>query len=415
MAKTPEELLIERKKRVEDAVQLRKPDRVPFLPFPHFYPAKAHGISFKEFMYDYDKIKAASKALILDIEPDMYVNPIPTFGLGPVVELLDFKQLKWPGHGLSDDLMYQFIEDEYMSADEYDVFFSDPTDFMMRTYLPRICGILEPMKQLPYMPAQYYLRLPRSVGVFGIPEVADALQKLIAAGTESQKMTAKAIEFAGEMTELGFPSMFGGSSYAPFDFWADNFRGTRGMLLDMYRHPEKIEKAIEMILPVLVESAIAPAKMTDCPYIFIPLHKGVDTFMSLDQFKNFYWPSLRELMMQLIDEGLVPCPLWEGKCESRLEVIKDIPRGKAIYIFENTDIFKAKEILGDTVCIKGNMPASLLIAGTVEQVVDYTKKLIDIVGKDGGFIMEGAMGIPDEAKPENVKAWAECTKDYGVY
>ena len=98
-----------------------------------------------------------------------------------------------------------------------------------------------------------------------------------------------------------------------------------------------------MTLPILAESTIPAAKMSGCPYIFIPLHKGVDTFMSLDQFKNFYWPSLRELMIQFIDEGLVPCPLWEGNGDSRLEVIKDIPQGKAIYIFEKTDIFPDKD------------------------------------------------------------------------
>jgi uroporphyrinogen-III decarboxylase len=120
-------------------------------------------------------------------------------------------------------------------------------------------------------------------------------------------------------------------------------------------------------------------------------------------------------MLTLINEGLTPCPLWEGNCTSRLEIIGDIPPGKAVYWFEQTDIFKAKEILGDTVCIRGNVPASLLIAGSPQQVQDYCKKLIDIVGKDGGFIMDGATGIPDEAKPENVAALEEITKDYGKY
>ena len=107
--------------------------------------------------------------------------------------------------------------------------------------------------------------------------------------------------------------------------------------------------------------------------------------------------------------------LWEGDCTSRLETIKDIPKGKAIYWFERTDIFKAKEILGDTVCIRGNVPGTLLCLGSPEDVEAYCKKLIDVVGKGGGFILDGAIGIPDEAKPENVKAMADTTKEYGVY
>ncbi|GAI27983.1 unnamed protein product, partial [marine sediment metagenome] len=98
----------------------------------------------------------------------------------------------------------------------------------------------------------------------------------------------------------------------------------------------------------------------------------------------------------------------------RLEIISDIPKGKAVYHFECTDIFKAKEILGDRVCIRGNVPLSLLCTGTPEEVKDYCKKLIDVVGKDGGFIMDAGATL-DDAKPENVKAMCDFTKEYGVY
>jgi hypothetical protein len=83
------------------------------------------------------------------------------------------------------------------------------------------------------------------------------------------------------------------------------------------------------------------------PRVFIPLHKGAEYFMSLEQFKTFYWPGLRALMLGLIDEvdeGLTPCPLFEGDYASRLEIIADIPKAKACYAFERMDIFKAKEV-----------------------------------------------------------------------
>jgi hypothetical protein len=44
----------------------------------------------------------------------------------------------------------------------------------------------------------------------------------------------------------------------------------------------------------------------------------------------------------------------------------------------------------------------------------YCKKLIDTCGKDGGYIMDTS-ALLDEAKPENVKAMFEFTKDYGIY
>jgi len=179
---------------------------------------------------------------------------------GGTLEALDYKQLKWPGHGLDEMTGYQFVEGEYMKADEYDQLLYDPTDFVLRTY----------------------------------------------------------------------------------------------------------------------------------------------------------WPTLKRLIQGLIEEDCTPIVFWEGDVESRLEIIGDIPPGKAIYGFERTDMFKAKEIIGGTVCLKGNVPLSMLVAGTPDDVKAYCKKLIDVVGKGGGFIMDSST-VVDDAKPENLKAMIDFTKEYGVY
>ncbi len=184
------------------------------------------------------------------------------------------------------------------------------------------------------------------------------------------------------------------------------------------RHPgqsEKLIEAMEKVLPTIIEQAVTIVEKTGNPVVLIPLHKGSTEFMSIEQFKTFYWPTLRKLMLGLIDKGAIPCPFFEGDYTSRLEIIGDIPKGKAIYRFGTTDIFKAKEVLGGHVCIRGNVPASLLCTGTTSEVEECCKKLIDFVGKNGGFIMDGSAGIPDQSRIENVRAMADFTKQYGVY
>jgi uroporphyrinogen-III decarboxylase len=415
MGKTPQELFQERTKRVEDAIQLKTPDRVPFLPSFSFFPAKYAGISFEEAMYDYDKLAEVYKKAIIDFQPDMYTNPYGLISVGPTLELLDYKQLKWPGHGVDPNITFQFIEGEYMKAEEYDAFLFDPSDFMLRTIFPRIFGALEAFKMLPSISSAFYLRTVLRVAVLGIPEVAATLERLLKAGAEAQRMMAGANSFVEEMKRLGFPAQFGATAYTPFDYIGDFFRGTRGIMLDMYRNPDKLLAAIEKALPIMIEGGVSAAKRSGIPRVFIPLHKGAHGFMSLEQFKTFYWPTLHQLILTLINEGLTPCPFFEGDYTDRLEIIKDIPKGKAIYIFESTDIFKAKEVLGDRICIRGNVSAALLCTATPQEVRDYCQKLIDVVGRGGGFIMDGAIGIPDEAKPENVKAMADFTREYGVY
>jgi hypothetical protein len=52
--------------------------------------------------------------------------------------------------------------------------------------------------------------------------------------------------------------------------------------------------------------------------------------------------------------------------------------------------------------------------GTVDDVREYCKKLIDVAGKDGGVVLSPRSSI-DEAKPENLKAMIDFTKEYRVY
>lgn len=148
--------------------------------------------------------------------------------------------------------------------------------------------------------------------------------------------------------------------------------------------------------------------------VLIPLHKGAGGFMSDEQFKTFYWPTLKELILALDEAGVIPYVYTEGDYTPRLEYLVDVPKGKVLYHFETVDIYKAKELLGDVACISGNVPLSLLNTGTVQQVKDYVKELIDVVGEGGGLMVDAAAGF-DDAPPENVKAMGDATKEYGVY
>jgi uroporphyrinogen-III decarboxylase len=192
-------------------------------------------------------------------------------------------------------------------------------------------------------------------------------------------------------------------------------RGMRGVMLDMYRRPEKLLEAIDKLyFPSIFEAGVERAKQSGCPRVFIPLHRGGDPFMSLKQFETFYWPGLKRLILGLIDEGLTPCPFFEGRFDTRLEYLTDLPRGKVLAFFDSTNIFRAKDILGDTMCLAGNIPLSLLKTGSKEQIEEYSKKLIDRVGRGGGFIMS-ASAVLDDAEPALVRIWADFTKTYGAY
>ena len=154
--------------------------------------------------------------------------------------------------------------------------------------------------------------------------------------------------------------------------------------------------------------------MSGRPIVFFALHKGDDTFMSVKQYEKFYWPTFQKVILGLVEEGAVPLLFAEGSYNNRLEIIKDLPRGKVVWYFDRTDMFKAKKILGDNACIAGNVPASLLCTGTPKEVKAYCRKLIEVCGEGGGFILTGGASI-DKGDPDNLRAMTEAVMEYGVY
>jgi uroporphyrinogen-III decarboxylase len=407
-----QKLYEERSKRIADVIALRKPDRVPICVGFSFFAATYSGITAKDMMYDPEKAGAAGWKVIRDFQPDMVHGPYDRL-LGPMLDILDCKQARWPGGSLPDHIPFQYMEQEYMRTDEYDHLLSDPSDFIVRRLWPRIFGSLKGLENLPAL-HNVYSYSQGMLTAFGSPEITEALEALLTLSRESTKIVALIKGFVQQVRDEGFPMEAGGVSQAPFDLIADFFRGTKGLVFDMYRKPATVIRACETLLPFLIDRAVAGAKASGNPRIFIPLHKGTDSSMSREQYLKFYWPTLRELLMALISEGLNPCPFFEGEYASRLDIIRDIPAGKACYKFETMDMVKAREILGDGIAIRGGVPASLLVAGTPEDVRAHCKRLIETAAKNGGLIVDCSSGL-DDAKPENVKALFEATREYGSY
>jgi len=400
--------------KIKNAVQLKESDRVPVTIFPGMFPFTYAGMTIQEAMYDYDRCAAGFRKFVLDFNPDIHFGAAAP-GPGKFYEILDYKLYAWPGHGVAPENSYQCLEGEYMKAEEYDLFITDPSFFFRNFYLPRVFGALEPWGMLP--PLTGILEM---YGVafnfipFAIPPVQDAFKAVFEAGAEAMKWAGAVGGVDGELATLGFPNILGGFTKAPFDTIGDTLRGTKGIMLDMFRQPDKLLQALEAITPIMIGMGLGAAQQTGNPVIFMPLHKGADGFLSDQQFKKFYWPTLRTVIMGLIEGGCIPLLAAEGGYNTRLEVIRDIPKGKTLWMFDQTDIVKAKEIVGDTLCIVGNVPSTTLELGTPQDVKDYAKKLIDNVGKGGGFIMSNGAFF-DQAKPENVHAMVDFTKEYGVY
>lgn len=425
----------ERIQRVVDAINLKEPDRVPFIPQmnPHFISNQA-GISQKTAWYNGRKNLLATIKICKRYDWDLYPG-VSQCGFGHFYDALGIQNFKWPGaedpHSrLPDNRPFQAVEGEWMKADEYEECLEDPTGFFLRKIVAKQNTHLSAFSKFPGLDKFAFMGSGMDLGA-GFLIDSDFLKMVRRINRYKLKLLPLLITqkpYKKRMESLGFPlgGMGGGVYMASFDRISDSVRGMTGTMLDMFRNPEELKKLCDILAKQTLRSIDSSKSIYESddsegvPKIcFIPLHRGANSFMNNKQFEEFYWPSLTFMMEGMMERGIIPCPLFEGGYSERLEYLADFSKkhkGKMIYWFHQIDMKQVKDMMGDYVAIRGNIPGSLLITGTPQQVEDYIKQLIDDCGEGGGLLIDGAIaGIPDESKHENVLAVERAIKKYGVY
>ena len=300
-----------------------------------------------------------------------------------------------------------------MKAEEYDELILNPGDFWLRFYIPRLFGAMECMSKLG--PITELIEIPTAqLMQLAADPVQEMLEKLLKAGRMLKERATLLQTLASHGVASGYPPTIDYLCIAPFDIIGDTLRGTQGVMMDMYRRPDKLQEALEILTNIQIKTALDRAKAGMGLVVTFPLHKGADGWMSQKQFETFYWPSLKKTIDALVNEGLIVLLFAEGSYDTRLESVNEFPKGTIHWWFDKTDMARAKKILGDKCSISGNVPSSLLIKGTPQEVKEYCRNLIEVCGVGGGYILsEGAADV--EARLENLLAMAEAVREYGIY
>jgi uroporphyrinogen-III decarboxylase len=161
---------------------------------------------------------------------------------------------------------------------------------------------------------------------------------------------------------------------------------------------------MDAIVPHLSANAIAKAGKKGYPLVWIGGWQGAPCLLSPAMWNRFVWPYMVRLIEEVVSSGLIALLHLDSNWTRELSRFRELPRGKCIIALDGeTDIFKAKEILGDHLCIMGDVPASMLYLDNPETVHTYCRKLIEKIGPEG-FILQSGCDIPANAKLENVKA-----------
>jgi hypothetical protein len=341
------------------------------------YIIRRKGLVGKDVIYNHAALREPTLEFHREFQPDVSVGAMPY--PGKPWDMLDFKTYIWGGQKLPDNLAIQAVEGEYMLASEYQEFAADPTAFWLKKYLPRAYGALGPMAMLPDFP-----RISESVDTidllvpFGLPPFQEMLKKMMDAGNELMRILGEVGQTGAMVVSEGFPGMGFNIVKTPFDYLGDTLRGTKGILMDMYRHPKDLLAATEAYVPVLINSIVGASDRTNAPCAMYVLHKGADGFMSKEQFEKFYWPTWKQVMLALYEEGITCYLFIEGSYNQRLGYLAEMPEKSLVCHFDKSDMKRVKETLSDKFIIAGNVPASLMSTGTTDEVRACCAELVEL-------------------------------------
>lgn len=378
--------------RLQAAINIQVPDRVPSCPFIYYFAAFYNGITVHELWSEPKKYRWAMDRCYEDLGPwDIYypVNPLRP-------ELYTFimpMKARWPGIDLPPDSICQLLEEEIMKVEDYEWISELAAKYPKFTYIPFFMRMIA--------------RAWDDVGE-GPRGYAFILSHL------AMQLANWRYEFE-RMKKRGVTVLYGFLPEAAFDAFS-LARGFLEFARDLRKRPREIARAAEDLTEGYLFICKLVCFLMGVRRVEIFVHRSSTDFISPENFRRLSFPSLKALVEGLVAAGIVPILHCDGNWDLNLETLRDLPAGNCVIQFDGpTDIFLAKRIIGDRVCIMGDVPPGMLALGSPAEVDEYCHRLIEEVGKGGGYIMGAGCEIPPNARPENVKTMLESVVKYGYY
>ncbi len=349
---------------------------IPVYPMMATYAAVPAGKTQSHIFESNDNwIEAMTETFdILGRDPDL------VFPMNPSdVTFVEQLKVKIPGKDLPDDELFQFLEEELMTRDDYQTIIDKGMDAWQ---LPFVASIQNPPIKQNFMTN------------------FKVIMKFIQCGKRMGK-NKKYWE------KRGVPTAYQAATAPAFDTFSMS-RRMESFFYDLFDCPDQVKAACKRATPDIIKTVLRTAKPGDRVAIFAM--RSSATFISPAMFEEFVLPYLKEMVETFFEKGMVSVLHCDGNWLPMLPYFKEFPPKSCIVELDgDTDIFEAKKILKGHLCIRGDVPANLLAFGTSEEVATYCDKLIEL-GMEGGLIIGSGCEVPLNAKVENMQTFLNCTQ-----
>jgi hypothetical protein len=362
------------RERVEAALAIKEPDRIPFIPAFHCAPARLTGMTVEEFFFDIPKsYEAVKKVWDMFGGFDIYSGCSPILGYyAPIPNSHSMFYFDWtlPKGNIPE----QMHEKELMKRDDYDL-------VIKKGFAP-------------------FKRRPELLKDFG--KYLGMLSKL---------------DTAAWLKEMDVMTLAEAFIEPPVDM-ISFLRSFNKFLIDVIEIPEKVVSTCEAtekeLLKTLDLQFNAFKRKGTTQMCLFGFSRIATNLISPKKFELF-WPHIKRISEYIIKNDFIVQFHLDNDYTDVLEYFTEFPKGKIMFHLDLTDIFKAKEILGDRACLMGNIPPQITGLGSKKDVEDYCKKQIEGCKEGGGYMLCSACVLPDEIPAENLKAMKDSVMKYGFY
>ncbi len=159
-------------------------------------------------------------------------------------------------------------------------------------------------------------------------------------------------------------------------------------------------------------------KMPHVGAVFIvdDLAFGTGPMISPAAFRDHVFPWYKEIARRCHKNGLLYFQHTDGNILPLMEDLIGLGLD-ALHPIDPTcmDIVRMKREYGDRICLLGNVSNELLSTGSVEEVRNEVRRLIDVVAPGGGYCLGSGNSVPDWARFENYMEMRNTTLEYGGY
>ncbi len=373
--------------RINTAVGLGTPDRIPVVPILDMFSSRYGGITQHEMLFDLKKADRALEKTIADLGAIDGMN-LSYAGMGPLMSLMFLVPPLLPGvDGYPEEALWQFVEKSVMEPEEY-------KDILKKGGRRWMMGKLR--EHNPIMAS--FPRLVRHGA--GLLSFGFQLRRSLRAWRK------KGVTF------LVGPNI----TFTPMEWISIGLRSFTDFIMDLYRRPEDVQAAGKEFIKMFKPLGLTMARFSGIPRVFMGGTRTSASSINPQLFEKYALPEWLEMCRYYVQRKITPVLHLDSDWTPFLHYFKEFPQGRCILNLDGeTDIFEAKKILGDHMCIMGDVPATMLKLGEPEQVEDYCRRLFREVGAGGGFILSSGCTVPIDAKPENVKAMLQSVHRYGKY